>query len=353
MKGIANQNFWIGVDLAKDSFEAAIAPIGCKPEDWRRLKVKHFSNTPETIAQFCAWVEKSARGAQCQGLCVESTGSYSLRFVEALDDSGLPRPSIINPFRSVAFARSTGARNKNDRIDAAILAVYGVLYTPEAARKIEAIQQRSRELDRLRQSLVEDKTAWENRLSQTGDSIARKSMEKMIQTLDEQIQNVEKELEKAILEDPVLQEQIRLLMSIPGIKKVTAMTITVELGDLRQYSRNELISLAGLFAREHSSGSSVHKKRRMARGGGGRIRRDLYMGATSLQLSKSALGVYVNRLKASGKEAMCALGALMRKMLVVARAVVISGQKYDPEKAARRHPLQIPRGGQTIKEVSV
>jgi transposase len=352
-KELSNSNIWIGVDLAKDSFDAAISPLGVKPADWRRLEVEHFANTDEGIAQFCAWAGKSTCGARCEGICVESTGAYSLRFVEALEGSALPRPSVVNPFRSVSFAKSTGARNKNDRIDAAILAVYGAIYEPEPARKVEPVQQRSRELDRLRQALVEERTAWENRLSQTQDGFARKSMEKVLQTLEQQIQTVEKELEKAVLEDPVLQEQIELLKSIPGIKRVTSMTLTVEMGDLRQYSRNELVSLTGLFAREHSSGTSVQRKKRMARGGGGRIRRDVYMGATSLQRSKSALGAYVNRLKSSGKEPMCALGALMRKMIVVARAVVISGQKYDPEKAARTRPLHVPKGGLTIKEVSV
>lgn len=338
-------SFWLGVDLAKDTLDAALAPCDVRPADWRRLSVAHFSNTAQGVAELCAWIGQSAPGASCRGVCVESTGAYSRRFAQSLEGRALPEVSIINPARSVEFAKSLGVRNKNDRIDAAILALYGVVYTPKPTPPLSAVQQEIRELDRLRQDLIEQRTAWQNRLAEARGEFARASIKKILQGLEGEIQATEQEAKKAIQEDPTLHRQVQLLETIPGIKTISATTLTVELGDLRDYSRNEILSLAGLFAREHTSGSSVRKKGRMARGGGGRLRRVLYMGATSLQRSRGALGVYVNRLKARGKQDMCALGALMRKLLLVARAVVLSGQPYDPKLAARDKPFQTPQGG--------
>jgi hypothetical protein len=55
------------------------------------------------------------------------------------------------------------------------------------------------------------------------------------------------------------------------------------------------------------------------------------MCAMSAQQHNPHLKRFSERLEKSGKTPMQILGALMRKLLLMVRAVVISGEAYDPE----------------------
>lgn len=336
--------FWIGIDVSKASLEAALAPIGMHTADWRKLKVQSFAHTADGAALLALWIAEQADPALCRGLCAESTGPYSQSLARLLRGRGLPELSIVNPARSVQFSRSCGARSKTDRIDAALLAVFGAVHAPAPAPRPSQIESRMRELDRTRQALIQERTSLINRQEQIQDAWLAGQIKSLIQSVNRTIEEIDGKLQEIALEDQKLARQIELLVSIPGIKQVTAVTLTVELGDLSRYSREEIVARAGLFARLFESGSSVRKRARMACGGGARLRRVLYMGATSLYRSKhNPLGEFARALVRAGKSAMCALGALMRKLLLVARAVVRSGKPYDATQARRQTPSQTPK----------
>lgn len=63
--------------------------------------------------------------------------------------------------------------------------------------------------------------------------------------------------------------------------------------------------------------------------GGEHVRSALYMAAMATCRSKGPLGDFNRRLVAAGKPRKAALGALMRKLLVVMRAVLIQGKPYQ------------------------
>jgi len=65
------------------------------------------------------------------------------------------------------------------------------------------------------------------------------------------------------------------------------------------------------------------------KGGGGRVRRVLYLAALSILRSKSPLRSRYERLVAQDRARMWAIGVLMRRLLLMARAIVKSGA-YDP-----------------------
>jgi len=148
-----------------------------------------------------------------------------------------------------------------------------------------------------------------------------------------------KELEAAIKEivnaDARLGLQYRAVQQIPGIKKVGAMTMSAELGELQHYGRNQLVARVGIFPKCFESGRSVRRKPRMAKGGGARLRRVLYMGATSILRSKGPLRDFAECHRARGLSDMAVIGILMRKLLLVARAVMKNNGVYDESKILR------------------
>ena len=337
---VAAQDFWIGVDLAQDSFVAAAAPLGLATHTWRRLAQASFDNTAPGHRQFARWIAQQSQalgGGRCRGIAVESTGGHSRRFAEALArlTPPLPTPSILNPAFVKHFGKSLGQRSKTDKADAAVLAVYGAVHAPVPAAPLTPSQQRLRELDRLRQGLVQQQTAWQNSRREAREKLALEVIDKQLELVREQIKKLEEEMDQIIKEDPDLRRQQELLDSVPGIGPRVAATLLAELGDLRAYRRDELVSYVGLFARENSSGKR-HRRGELVKGGGSRVRRVLGMAAMAIGRSKSPLQQFSARLIAQGKAKLCAMGALMRKLLLVARAVLVSGHPYDAQQALRR-----------------
>jgi transposase len=329
----ASCSYTVGIDLAQQSFQAARAD---GPEDvarWPHLAsvaVPVAPDSREGLRHLRRWIAQQ-RG-YCERIVVESTGKLSHRFAAGLRGNGLPEVVILNPRRSKAFGLSLGVRDKTDAIDAAVLALYGAMHRPRPTPPRTPTEQAVKELDRLRESYVTDRTAWKNRLQQTDDPEARAEIQRTIKHLDQQIERLEEAIGKKLADDPTLHRQARALQRIKGIGPVTSRTLTAELGDLRHYRRNELVAHAGLFPKRFESGSSVHRPPRLAKGGGHRLRRVLYMGATSLTRSKGPMRLYIESLRAQGMSDPCILGVLMRKLLLIARAVMLQDGHYDPAK---------------------
>jgi transposase len=120
------------------------------------------------------------------------------------------------------------------------------------------------------------------------------------------------------------------MQTIPGVGAKTVRVLLAEFGDLSQYKRRELVALAGLFPVEHTSGTSVHKQARLAKGGRGQVRRYLYLCALSAIRYNPPLRAFAQRLRDNGKCGMQAVVAVMRKLLLVIRALIVSGQDFDP-----------------------
>ena len=102
------------------------------------------------------------------------------------------------------------------------------------------------------------------------------------------------------------------------------------MGDLAEYTRSEIVGYAGLYPVDFESGSSVHKLPHLAKGGGGRVRRVLYMAAMSARRYCPQLKAFADRLESQGKKKLVVLAAVMRKLLLLIRALVVTGHDYDP-----------------------
>ena len=339
----------MSLDLAKRSSEASIAPVGASEKDWKTFPT-HFiagpPESPEAIASLLAWVDAmKGPGAVCRRVVVEATANISKRFARALNvTKRLPLVNIVNPQRSKAYLIGIGVRDKSDKVDAACLALYGVRCDLEAPREPNAAEEQICELSRLREALVGDRTAWKNRLGEACGQVVRKRIEGTVADIDRAVKKVDDDIRQALKTDEALERQFKSLQKITSIGFVTAAAITGELGDLRDYTRGQIVSVAGIFPKIHESGESVHKRPHLARGGGSHLRRALYMCVTSLFHSKSPLRQYLTKYIDAGKPKMYALCAVMRKLLLVARAVVKAGGEYRPEMIGQP---QIAKQGET------
>jgi len=323
---------WIGCDISKRTFWIGIAKVDNPDTDWAKLPHHEFDHTEEGVTAFLEWLERLGLAKQeVAGICLESTGRLSLQWAMLLEER-LGPVSIVNPAAPKAFGTSLGIRDKSDRVDACVCALFGRFKRPQPTTFRSPKRQELCELFRCYLALDSQRIANEQRLADGPSSKSvRDALRKLIKGLECQIANLDAAMTKTIKDDPELSKDIKQAETVKGIGKKAARAILGEFGDLRQYKRSELAALAGLFPKQWTSGTSVSKKPRLAKGGGGRVRKALYMCAMSARKHNPHMKKFADRLENNGKEPMQILGAIMRKLLLLVRTVVISGKAYDPE----------------------
>ncbi|MCG6537701.1 MAG: transposase, partial [Syntrophales bacterium LBB04] len=149
--------------------------------------------------------------------------------------------------------------------------------------------------------------------------------------LNQEIEKVRQQIADLIDRNPDLKQKEKLLLSIPGIGKVTTAAILAELYNLDRFAHvRELVAFIGLAPKERISGSSIKGKPRLSKIGNGRLRKTLYMPAlVSIQYNPVIIHFY-DRLKEKGKNGKVIVCAVMRKLVHLIFGILKSGKKFDP-----------------------
>ena len=343
--------YWTGIDVAKNTFDAALACTGYLHTDkgMEQMPVQTFARTPEGVEQFLAWLERMTpqdehEEAPIVRAVMEATGTYSLELtIWLLEKRPTLQPAIVNPRYTANYLKSLGLRNKTDRIEARALALYGWDRRPVPHEPMSPEQEQLRALNRYRDTLLHEQVAERNRNGfLSPNKTVRKLAKDRLRQLKRHIEKVEKEMKTLIKESPALKHDYDLLTSIPGVAFITACVVLAELGDLRRFERaRQLTAFVGVSPRTYESGSSVRKRTRMCKTGNPRVRKGLYMAAlVASRNTKGPLNEMYTRLVQSGKAPMAALGAVMRKLLVLMRALLITDTPYDKNHRHRGIPVE-------------
>jgi transposase len=329
---------WVGIDVSKASFDAALVFNGQKWNENQLSQVPWacFPRTQQGAAALVVWIQGVLEHSQMPGgvrVVMEATGRYSLELAQwLLALRGDFKPAIAPPRQTSAFIASLGLRNKTDKVDAVALAFYGMERCPVPYEVPTKQQGELRELTRYRQFLVEQRVACQNRASEgSASAMVVRMQKKHIAQLVRDIAKVEQKIREHIERYPELKRDVDLCSSIYGVGTLIGAVIRAELGDLRRFPRaKQLSAYAGLNPSQFQSGSSVHKRTRMNKNGNSIIRHYLYLAACTAIRGKNYLRKEYLRMRENGKSAMSALGMVMRKILLLMRAILISGKPFDP-----------------------
>lgn len=175
----------------------------------------------------------------------------------------------------------TSAKKKNDRADAEKIAdLLRVNLLPECHMMSEELRELRRIL-RYRNMIVRTAVKMKNKMSgllmEVGAQYSKKRLygKKYFSSLLERVEDVpdsvkellklsrsgfelyygiQKKLVSALRENPLIQERVQRLMSIPGVGEITALTWVLEMGDLNRISSSRhAISYCGLCSAQHES----------------------------------------------------------------------------------------------------
>lgn len=298
---------WIGIDVAKPWLDVARSDGEA---------VARFANTVAGVTA----LRRTLQGDGPAGVVLEATGGYERLAVAQLRAAGLP-VTVINPERARSFARALGARAKTDALDARMLAHFGARLQPEPRPQPDATSAALGDLVTRRRQLQEMLTAEQNRRERASARL-RPGIDAHLAWLRQQLADLEREVERTIAADPATAAKATALRSIPGIGPVVAATLLGALPELGTLSRQEVAALVGVAPINRDSGGRTGV--RAIAGGRVAVRGPLYMAALTASRRGAFKPVYA-RLLAAGKPPKVALVALMRKLVVVANAVLRDG----------------------------
>jgi transposase len=317
----------LGIDVSKLTFDVwLLKPDGSKAS-------AQFTNNAPGFAKLEAWLqERQALKVLC-GL--EATGTYGVCLLWHLHTQG-HTACQLNPRRIKDYGRSQGRRVKTDRTDAALIASY--LNSAEQLHVWQPPAQALRDLQALvrrRQDLMAALQAERNRCAANLNPIIDSSLKRQIEQLKGEVASMNRAIDSHVLAHGTLQKSVRLLRSIPGIGLMVAVTILSEVPALSAFARaRDLAAFAGLTPCLKESGTSVRRRGRMSKEGSTLLRKMLYMAA--LQAVKRPANAFHSIYKAfvnRGKAKMCALGAIMHKLIRVAFGVLKHETAFLPSLA--------------------
>ena len=100
-------------------------------------------------------------------------------------------------------------------------------------------------------------------------------------------------------------------------------------------SAESAAAYAGLAPSEFTSGKSVKKQTRLSKAGNARLRTALYLPTLTAIRFNPVLKGFFDRLVAAGKPKMQAVGACMRKLVMICYGVLKNRSPFDPDWASR------------------
>lgn len=335
-----NQRLIVGIDMAKKDFAAASRAQGAAEKAEKELgkfanEASGYAALHEQLKVACA-----QQGLRQIHIIIEATGGYEAALVAyAYENQWLV--SMPNPKQVRDWAKGVGYRAKTDRVDARILAHYGVERQPPLRPQLA---QEVTELDSLlkrRLDLEETLHAEQTRLSElTGrPGIAPKvqaSLRQVITALTEALAEIQAAIDTLCQSHEPFTQNIKRLLALPGVGPKTVLPLLVKLFQWHTLTSGQgdsqgLTAYVGLDPQPYESGRSVRKHPGISKKGDNEIRRLLYMGALGGKRGDNPLKHFYQRLVGRGKAKKVALVASARKILVWAWTIFSRQIDWNPD----------------------
>jgi transposase len=310
---------YVGIDVSKEHLDVATedgsfsAAFTNDEQGHAELTRKLLQLTPELVV-------------------LESTGPYQIEVSLMLQAAKLP-VAVVNPRQVRDFAKAIGLLAKTDKLDAGAIARFGATVKPQVQPLPDA---ESLELEALltrRRQLVGMIAAEKNRLQAlfgpAKDSEAAQSIRDHLSYLIKLLNKLDRDLRKRLERSPAWKEREDLLKSVPGIGKVTAMTVAIDLPELGTLNRKQIAALVGVAPLNRDSGK--YSGKRHIWGGRASVRTALYMACfASLRHKTNPTSARYDALRQANKPHLVAIVACMRKLLTILNAVIRDGKPWNP-----------------------
>jgi transposase len=314
-------NYYIGIDVSKEVLSAF--------DGKKELTFKNGSD----LKALKSYLKKRFKTFEEIVIIFESTGPYS-NYLKEFCATNHIKAYIINPKRSSNFAKVIGNRSKTDKIDAKTLYTFKSLIDPEDIRVPEI----DKDVQVLSMYLSSYEFIIKTRVSISNHIEALKhnanAPKGLLIALRQEFERT-KELEKEILDkvseyiekNEGLKEDYHNLLTIPGIGKVSAISLLYLFKNYKDTNRSQITALVGIDPTRKESGTSISGRRKISKNGNGTVRKILYFPTLNAIIYNKRVKAVYERLINHHKPKKLALIAAMRKLVLIGFDSTYSLQK--------------------------
>ncbi len=325
----------IGIDIAKDKFEACF--MVQKPDFHLVIKgSRSFENNKKGFEAFHLWLNKWRTAELECPIVMEATGVYYENLAYFLADNVKTCHICIALARNCKdYLKSLGKKSKTDKIDAQGIAQMGVERRLDIWKKPNATLIDLRSLTRERDALISERTVIKNQIhaeisGHKTSSMFLKRSEERIQLIDNQINDIEKEMSKTVNQNEDVKKRLDNVCTIPGVGKTTALIIIAETAGFELFkNQRQLTSYAGLDVVHHESGTSVKAKGRISKRGNKHIRKALFFPSLTHVRQKGIMSNTFFNVLENTKIKMKGYVAVQRKMLGLIYVIYKTNKPYN------------------------
>lgn len=323
-------NVIIGIDISKNSFDAAILKAGSK-----HPMHDAFLNRTIGFKQLIKWVNEHVDKHDQLLFCMEHTGYYARQLCLFLDQQQCTYV-LIN---ALNIKHSMGPRReKSDKADAKIIAAYGLKFQ-EQLHLDQPLSQTILDLQLLlshRKGLQRKALAFQRKANHLKHCLSGDIAKQIIRSTNKQMRMLNKELERFELhidefihQHNSIQRNFDLLTSIPGIGRITALyTISYTHNFTRIKCPRKFACYAGVAPFKNESGTSVYRKPAVSHFANKKLKEVLHFGAMNAIQNEPTLKAYYKRKVEQGKAKMSVLNAVRNKLIHRMFAVIKRQSPY-------------------------
>jgi len=319
---------YVGIDVAK----ATLQCCAMQGEE-QAARQRSVRNEREGWNALLTWLRDVKGSSDHITVVMEATGVYHEAAAHYLHQSGIS-VAIVNPAQVKDFGKGLAVRTKTDRMDSWVLARYGQTVRPAAwippnpeILELQALLARQRA---VAEDLQRERNRSEKADATLTPSLVQDSLSESIHFLSQQLKRLQQDIDDHIDRHPRLREDRALLESIPAIGAQTSKHMLSLLHARRFTCAEQSAAFMGLVPVERQSGTSIHGRARLSKGGPAHLRAILYMAAVVATRFNPHIKALYERLLAKGKSKMAALGAAMRKLVHLCFGVLKTRQPYSP-----------------------
>lgn len=324
--------YYVGVDIASETFTAAIGMDPWKP----KVRPQEFSNDMDSFPMFLNWLLEHGLDSENSVICMEATGVYNEALAYFLHLNGY-QVVVETPLKVKRAFKPYGP--KSDPVDSLQIAEYACRYWDELRswQPREEVLEQIKVLLTTREQFMVQSTAHQNALRALKRKVVRTLIAEQahvdaLKQIKKHIQTIEAEIRRLIDQDPTFGQMIALLVSIPGVGMLLAAHfLVVSYSAPNPFSYKELTAYLGICPHEHSSGSSRRPYATSRHFGPSAMRRLLYLAAMSVKTHRPQFQRYFERKVAQGKPKKLVINNIANKLVKIMCAVARNQTPYIPD----------------------
>jgi transposase len=322
---------FIGIDVSKLWFDLSLIQVfdGVK----REMITDKFENNPAGFRLLTKWLKSQGVSFDDNTLVViENTGVYHRLIWQYCTEKGLS----LHIGNAAAIKWSLGiTRGKDDVTDSQRLCSYCYRQADELKTTpvLNPVILQLKDLMTARTRLIKQINSTKvylNELKLSNSKGAQIILEKhhksALDGMQKSLDLIDKEIKKIVAQNESIKHSYKLLISVPGIGPVTAITmICCTANFASRISGKQLACYAGVAPFGHQSGSSIKGKNKVHKMANKDLKKLLHMGARSVATHNTEFKNYYERKLKEGKHDLAIINAIRNK--IVLRAVSVINRK--------------------------